>query len=44
MADLCVEVAARWQAGGVADLHDIEEADPDDCDLDGEVAVLDSNL
>ena len=48
MADLCVEVAVRlgtrWQAGGVADLHGVEEADPDDCGLDGEVVVLDSNL
>ena len=48
VADLCVEVAARlgtrWQAGRVADLHGIEEADPDDCDLDGKVAVLDSDL
>ena len=48
MADLCVEVAAmlgtRWQAGGVADLHGVEEADSDDCGLDGEVAVLDSDL
>ena len=48
MADLCVEVAARlgtrWQVGGVADLHGVEEADPDDCGLDGEVAVLDSDL
>ena len=48
MADLCVEVAARmgtrWQAGGVVDLHGVEEADPNDCGLDGEVAVLDSDL
>ena len=48
VADLCVEVAARlgtrWQADGVADLHDVEEADPDDCGLDGEVSVLDSDL
>ena len=48
MADLCVEVAARlgtrWQAGRVADLYGVEEADPDDCALDGEVVVLDSDL
>ena len=48
MADLCVEVAARlgtrWQAAGVADLNGVEETDPDDCDLDGEVAVLDNDL
>ena len=28
----------------MADLHDVEEVDPDDCGLDGEVAVLDSDL
>ena len=48
MADLCVEVAARlgtrWQAGGLVGLHSVEEADPDDCGLDGEVTVLDSDL
>ena len=28
----------------MACLHDVKEADPDDCGLDGEVAVLDSDL
>ena len=48
MVDLCVEVAARLgtrlQAGELAGLHSVEKADPDDCGLDGEVAVLDSDL
>ena len=48
VADLCVEVAARLgtrlQAGGLAGLHSVDEVDPDDCGLDGEVAVLDSDL
>ena len=41
VADLCVKVVARlgmrWQADRVADLHGEEEADPDDCDLDGDL-------
>ena len=48
MADLCVKVAVRLgprlQAGGLAGLHSVEEADPDDCGLDGEVAVLESDV
>ena len=48
VADLCVEVAVRLgtrlQAGGLAGLHSVEEADPDDCGLDGKVIVLDSDL